>query len=94
MAILEDDVGRLAEFRAHLPTLLPGHAAVYFDNAGEMIAWLTDHLAETVLISLDHDLPLVQVRDGRAVDPGTGRDVADYLSRTATRVPGDRPHQQ
>ncbi len=80
IAILEDDAGRLAEFRACLPVLLPQYPATYFDNASETITWLDDHLAETVLISLDHDLPLAQERAGRPVDPGTGRDVADYLS--------------
>ena len=78
--MLEDDPGRLAAFRAVLPAVLPRHAAVYFDNAAEMIAWLGDHLGETVLVSLDHDLPLAQARGGRTVDAGTGRQVADYLS--------------
>ena len=80
VAILEDDAGRLAEFRACLPALLPGHAAVTFDNAAEMIGWLRLYLSDVVLISLDHDLPLTQVRHGRSVDPGTGRQVADHLS--------------
>ncbi len=79
VAILEDDAGRLAEMRACLPALLP-HAAVYLDNAAEMIAWLAEHLARTVLISLDHDLPLTQRRGDRWADPGTGRDVADHLA--------------
>jgi len=80
IAVLEDNAGRLAEFRACLLALLPQYGAVYFDNAGEMIAWLGDHLGQAVLISLDHDLPLARQRDGRWVDPGTGRDVADFLS--------------
>ena len=77
VAILEDDPVRLAEMRACLPELLPGHAPAFFDNAGEMIAWLGDHMQEVVLISLDHDLPLRQERGGQAVDAGTGRAVAD-----------------
>jgi hypothetical protein len=80
VAILEDNAGRLAEMQACLPALVPGYPTVYFDDAAEMIAWLADHLGETVLVSLDHDLPLSIVRDGRTVDPGTGRQVADYLS--------------
>ena len=36
------------------------------------------------LICLDHDLGSNRVRNGEAFDPGTGRDVADYL---ATREP-------
>ena len=80
VAILEDNAGRLAEMRDQLTTLLPGHPTRYFDNAAEMIAWLEEHLAQTVLIALDHDLPIRQTRDGRPVDAGTGRQVADYLS--------------
>jgi hypothetical protein len=80
VAILEDDPGRLAAFAACLPVLLHDREPVYFDNAAEMIGWLVEHLVETALISLDHDLPLTRLRGGRAVDPGTGRDVADYLS--------------
>lgn len=80
VAILEDCPGRLAEMRPCLAELLPQYEHVYFDNAAEMIAWLGEHLCETVLISLDHDLPLRQERDGRPVDAGTGREVADFLA--------------
>ena len=80
VVILEDCPGRLAELRACLAELLPRHDHVFFDNAAEMIAWLKDHLAEVVFISLDHDLPLRQFRDGRRVDAGTGRDVCDFLA--------------
>jgi hypothetical protein len=48
-----------------------------------MIVWLEDHLADVALISLDHALPLVQMREGERVDAGTGRMVADWL--------GERP---
>jgi hypothetical protein len=57
---------------------------VVFDNAPDIIEWLHDHLEETVLICLDHDLGANRLRDGESFDPGTGRDVADYL---ATRKP-------
>ena len=80
VAILEDDAGRLAPMRPCLVRLLPQYEHAFFDNASEMIAWLPDHLHETVLISLDHDLPLRQVRNGQLVDAGTGRQVADYLA--------------
>jgi len=80
VAILEDCPGRATEMRACLDDLLPGHCQVFFDNAGEMLAWLDAHLGDVALISLDHDLPLRQERDGRPVDAGTGRVVADYLA--------------
>lgn len=52
---------------------------VVFDNAPEMIAWLTEHLADVKLLCLDHDLGPNRVLNGKIKDPGTGRDVADYL---------------
>ena len=63
---------------------LPPHELVAFDNADEMIVWLEDHLGEVALISLDHDLPLMQARDGVRVDAGDGRMVANWL---AARTP-------
>ena len=73
VAILEDNSDRLKEMRACLSELLPSYEHVYFDNASSMVAWFEEHLAQVVLISLDHDLPT----DG---DYGTGRQVADYLA--------------
>jgi hypothetical protein len=87
VAVLEDNAGRLAEMRACLAEVLPQHEAVFFDNADEMIAWLKEHLPEVMLISLDHDLPLWQLRDGQQVDPGAGRMVADYLSTLEPTCP-------
>jgi hypothetical protein len=40
-----------------------------------------------VLVSLDHDLPLQQMRDERPVDAGTGRMVADHLARCEPTCP-------
>jgi hypothetical protein len=51
-----------------------------FDNAPEMISWLERHLDKTKLICLDHDLGPNRCRDGSQFDPGTGRDVADFLA--------------
>ena len=87
VAILEDTEGRIAEMRARLAELLPAYEPVFFDNAAEMVAWLDERLPEVVLISLDHDLPLRQVRDGREVDPGTGREVADFLASLPPTCP-------
>ena len=79
VAILEDDPRRLTAMRECVTRHLPKYEIATFDNADEMIVWLEDHLGEVVLISLDHDLPLVQMRDGQRVDAGTGRMVADWL---------------
>jgi len=53
-----------------------------FGDAPDMIAWLGKHLESCVLLCLDHDLVPEEI--GTASDPGSGRDVADYL---ATRMP-------
>jgi hypothetical protein len=80
VAILEDCPERVAEMRACLAELLPNHSPAFFDDAGEMLAWLAEHLPEVALISLDHDLRLPTDADDRRCDPGTGRMVADYLA--------------
>ena len=88
IAILEDDDRRLGAMCACVEARWAAYAAVAFDNAGEMIAWLGDHLAEVALISLDHDLPLAQTRgDGAAVEAGDGRMVADWLAARPPACP-------
>ena len=52
-----------------------------------MIDWLTQHLEEVIVISLDHDLDLVPGESGRFIDSGTGRDVADFLAQHAPCCP-------
>lgn len=80
MAILEDNTDRLLEMKACLDELLPEYEHCFFDNAEEMVTWLSDNLPNVVLISLDHDLPLIQYRMGKRVNPGSGRFVADFLA--------------
>ena len=87
VAILEDDHARVAEMRVCLAEILPAHEPVLFDDAAAMIAWLRDHLGEVVLISLDHDLPITRGPDGRVVDRGDGRMVADFLATQAPTCP-------
>lgn len=87
IAILEDTADRVAAMRSCLSTLLPQYECVVFDNAAEMIAWLDDHLHHVVLVSLDHDLPLHQIRSGQPADAGTGRMVANHLAALAPTCP-------
>src|SRR5512140_3329276 len=87
IAILEDDANRILEMEACLRDLLPSRRHCFFDNAEEMIAWLKENLAEVDLISLDHDLPIVQYRGGERVDAGCGRGVADYLATLPPTCP-------
>jgi len=86
IAILEDNEPRVAEMRAWLAEALPDCEVIFFDNANEIIAWLSEHLARVSLISLDHDL-LLRTADGRWVDGGTGREVVDFLVRSAPACP-------
>lgn len=87
VAVLEDDAGRVAEMRECLREVLPRYEPVFFDDAGAMIGWLKEHLGEVVLMSLDHDLPVRVGEDGRVVDCGTGRMVADYLAEWPETCP-------
>ena len=41
---------------------------------------MREHLARCAIICLDHDLGPSRTRDGAEFDPGTGRDVADFLA--------------
>jgi hypothetical protein len=81
VAILEDDPDRIGELAACLRDELPDLRAVVFDNAPDMIDWLAEHTDELRLICLDHDLGPNRLRGHREFDPGTGRDVADYLAK-------------
>ena len=71
--------------RTCLAEILPVEA-IFFEKSREMIAWLGQHLGEVVFISLDHDLPLRDA-DGRSIDCGTGREVADYLASMPPTCP-------
>ena len=86
MAILEDNAGRIAQMQACLAEALPGVPSVFFENALEMISWLQQHLGEVLLISLDHDLPMLDA-NGQPTDRGDGRMVADFLASTLPTCP-------
>jgi hypothetical protein len=57
----------------------PQKELVLFDNAPDTIEWLEKNLSSVILISLDHDLGPNRERNGKVLDPGTGRDVVDCL---------------
>ncbi len=84
IAVLEDDARRLEAMRRILSEIFPEYAAVFFDNAPDMLAWLHEHLMEVSLLCLDHDLGPSRLRNGERFEPGCGRDVTDFL---ATRQP-------
>lgn len=87
IAILEDNHDRQAGMQAWLNDRLYMYEHVFFDEAAPCIQWLKANLAETLLISLDHDLDLKPSGDGRWLDPGTGRDVVDYLAGQPASCP-------
>jgi CheY-like chemotaxis protein len=83
--VLEDNEERRTVMRDCLQDRFPQYEPQFFISATEMLSFLR-RVAHTefLLIALDHDLEMVPRDDGGLVDPGTGRDVADYL---ATQTP-------
>ncbi len=80
IVILEDNEDRRAAMRCCLADRFHQFETRFFDEAAEMIAFLDENLAETIVLSLDHDLELKPGGEGRWLDPGTGRDLANYLA--------------
>jgi len=87
IVILEDNADRQAIMRKCLADRFYTFETRIFDNAAEAIAYLRKHLAETLVIALDHDLEMKLGKHGRLVDPGTGREVADYLATQEPTCP-------
>lgn len=87
IVILDDEPDRIAVMMECLAARLPGDELVSFDNAVDMIDWLLDNLTTASLICLDHDLGPNRRRAGEVFDPGTGRDVADFLATRPASCP-------
>jgi len=79
IAILEDESDRSVIMRKLLTENFAELKPAFFENAPDMIEWLTESLPQVRLISLDHDLGANITRNDEVFDPGTGRDVVDYL---------------
>jgi hypothetical protein len=79
IAVLEDNLDRREAMRVCLKDRFSHFDLRFFAIPKEMTRFFDDHLSETIAISLDHDLDL-QPEAGRLTDPGTGREVADYLA--------------
>jgi hypothetical protein len=80
IVILEDNPERQAAMQLCLQDRFYQFDAVFFQTAVTMQEYCARHLDETILIGLDHDLELQPGPNGRSLDPGTGRDVADFLA--------------
>lgn len=87
IVILEDNKDRQATMLSCLNDRFHQHEVVFFENAREMCEFLMENLPSVLLISLDHDLELLPGADTRLVDPGTGRDVADFLAAQPPTFP-------
>jgi hypothetical protein len=87
IAILEDNEEREAAMRSCLTNRFRQFEVCFFTSAPALIDYLTDHLSETIVVSLDHDLELIPGELGQMIDPGTGRDVAEYLAQQSPVCP-------
>ncbi len=87
IVILEDNAERQAVMRACIADRFYTFDAHFFDDAAEMIAFLEVNLADTLVVSLDNDLELKPGPNGRSVDPGEGRHVAEFLAARAPVCP-------
>jgi CheY-like chemotaxis protein len=85
--ILEDNADRQAAMRSCLNDRFHQFPHVFFDNALDMRRYLENELSDAIAISLDHDLELKSIRNGKSIDPGTGRDVADFLAERGPSCP-------
>ncbi|MHC5095630.1 MAG: cyclic-phosphate processing receiver domain-containing protein [Planctomycetota bacterium] len=77
--ILEDELERISEMEKLLSADFSGYDIIFFDNTPEMLDWLKVNLEKTRLICLDHDLGPDRIIKGQMSDPGTGRDISNYL---------------
>lgn len=85
IAVLEDNDDRIAAMQGCLADKFPFFERKFFRTASDMIDWLGENLAAVVCLCLDHDLePPV---DRPPCDPGTGRDVAEFLVGSEPRFP-------
>ncbi len=80
IVVLEDNPDRVRVMRDCLEDRFPHFECRFFGRAAEVTEYLEVNLADTIVICLDHDLELEPTPSGEPIDPGTGREVADYLA--------------
>lgn len=85
--ILEDNADRRSAMQSCLRGRFHQYESVFLADAGEMWTYLENNLAMALIISLDHDLELGPQHNGKPNDPGTGRDVADFLAQQQPTCP-------
>jgi CheY-like chemotaxis protein len=85
--ILEDDERRRTAMQDCLTDRFHQYEIDFFANANEMRTFLATNLATALVISLDHDLEPRPQHNGKPLDPGTGREVADFLAQQSPVCP-------
>src|SRR5438105_11161293 len=80
IVILEDNADRRDAMRRCLEDRFYQFETAFFDEPAGVRTYLEAHWRELAAIGLDHDLELKIGADGRAVDLGTGREIADFLA--------------
>jgi NAD+-processing family protein with receiver domain len=80
IVILEDNSRRRQAMQECLADRFYQFESHFFDRPAELATYLEKHLPETVVICLHHDLEPVE-QGGKRLDPGTGRDIADFLAQ-------------
>ena len=80
IVILEDNLDRRGHMSNCLVDRFSQYHVQFFHTASEMIVYLRQHFGEVLLISLDHDLEIIPITAHRNADPGTGRDLSEFLA--------------
>ncbi|TNF91932.1 MAG: hypothetical protein EP297_14410 [Gammaproteobacteria bacterium] len=81
--LLDDDQSRIDAFKSVIKEF-SDDIVISWSNAPTMIAEVSEVLPQAKVISLDHDLYKLKETDP---DPGTGRDVAEYLANHEATCP-------
>lgn len=87
IVILEDNQERKAAMASSLVDRFVQYETKFFHSSPSLISFLQDHLNEVIILSLDHDLEVVADKNGKLVDQGTGREVADFLAQLQPAFP-------
>jgi len=77
IAVLEDNEERIAEMQRVLADKFPFFDHHFSRTAPTQIAWLQQYSESAICLCLDHDLD--PPASNPACDPGTGRDVVEFL---------------
>lgn len=86
IAVLEDNPDRIAEMDRLLADKFPFFRRIFARTSAEAIAWLAANWSHVICVCLDHDLePCANAASD--ADPGTGRQVSDYLAERPAAFP-------